>query len=76
MAFICVRRLIFHADQREIRIITLAVLLGLITYFAHGVVNSFLEIDKAAVLVFASFAVITALDIRNSENKETHLNEL
>ena len=53
----------------------LAVFLGLITYFAHGVVNSFLEMEKAAVLVFGSFAVIAALDIQQKSNRETNKNE-
>ena len=72
-AFLCARRLIFQAAEKEVRITSLSVFLGLITYFAHGMVNSFIDMEKAAVLVFGSFAVITALGLRNSENKETEL---
>ncbi|HAW52837.1 MAG TPA: hypothetical protein DCX54_11010 [Flavobacteriales bacterium] len=68
-AFISLRRLIFHADNPEIRNMALAVFLGLITYFAHGVVNCFIDMEKAAVLVFGSFAVIAALDIKFREQE-------
>jgi len=69
MTFFYARRLIFNSNQKVIRNTALAVLLGLVTYFSHGVVNSFLEFEKAAVLVFGSFAVIASLDLRNSDEE-------
>lgn len=38
--------------------------LGLITFYVHGIFNAFLDADKMAVLVFGSIAVIVAADLR------------
>ena len=35
---------------------------ALVSYFAHGFFNNFLDTDKLAVPVFAAMAVIAALD--------------
>ena len=40
-----------------------AVLLGLFTFFIHGVFNSFIDQDKMALLVYPSIAVIAAIDL-------------
>lgn len=37
--------------------------LALITYFSHGVLNNFLDADKASIPVFGAMAVIVAIDI-------------
>lgn len=42
----------------------LAILLGLVTYFTHGILNNFLDTDKASVPFWAFLAIITALDVR------------
>jgi len=47
----------------------LALLLGLVTYFIHGTLNNFLDTDKASVPFWAFLAMITALDVRNSERE-------
>ena len=39
--------------------------LGLVTYFAHGVLNNFLDADKASVPVFGLMAIVVALDLKN-----------
>lgn len=41
----------------------LAAILGLITYYAHGVMNNFLDTDKAAVPFWAFTAMIVYIDI-------------
>jgi len=40
------------------RTILLLAMLGLITYWVHGVLNNFLDLDKGAVLVWSSAALI------------------
>lgn len=44
--------------------IALCALLGLVTYFTHGVLNNFLDMDKAAVLVWGSSALLVFLDLK------------
>ena len=40
-----------------------AILLGLVTYLVHGIVNAYSDQDKIAVLLWGSFAIITALEM-------------
>jgi O-antigen ligase len=52
-----------RARSKKIRQTALITLLALITYFVHGLLNNFLDTDKASVPVWAFFAIILALDI-------------
>lgn len=45
-----------------IRRINNALLVGLVTFFFHGIFNSFIDQDKMAMLVFSSMAAIAAID--------------
>ena len=48
-------------------------MLGLVTYFTHGVLNNYLDTDKASVPVWGFIAIIVAIDIYfapNSKEKE------
>lgn len=56
-------RACYRADDPRVRILAQGVLLGFLTYIIHGGVNSFLDIDKAASLVWAMAAMLVAIDI-------------
>ena len=58
--FRVVNRLPYGVD----RSIALCSLMGLVTYFVHGVLNNFLDMDKAAVLVWGSSALLVFLDLK------------
>lgn len=45
------------------RYLSLAVFLGLVTYFAHGLLNNYIEFDKIAVPLYSFMAIITAIEI-------------
>jgi len=70
--------LINKGKNSRIRLMAMATILGLITYFVHGAINDYLDQDKAAVPVFAFMAIIASLDIyhqRNeNEEKDVELN--
>ncbi len=44
--------------------------LALVTYFSHGLVNNFLDIDKAALPVFGCMAMLAVLDVLWKESEE------
>jgi O-antigen ligase len=52
-----------RAEQKEIKMISLSILLGLITYFFHGTMNNFLDTDKASVPFWGFIAILVALDL-------------
>jgi len=52
-----------NAKTPEIKLLSLTILLGLITYFLHGTLNNFLDTDKASVPVWAFIAMLVAIDL-------------
>ena len=52
-----------QAKEKEVRMLSLSILLGLITYFFHGTMNNFLDTDKASVPFWGFIAILVALDI-------------
>jgi O-antigen ligase len=59
-----------RARDKSIRIIVLSVLVGLITYYVHGLLNNFLDTDKLSALFWGFTAIIVAFDIRITEEEK------
>ena len=57
-------RLYYRLEDRDIKIIVLCIYLGLITYFVHGVMNDFLDSDKAAVPFWGFLGMLVAIDLK------------
>lgn len=53
----------FRGTDRKTKIISLSLILGLITYYLHGILNNFLDTDKASVLFWGYTAGIVVIDI-------------
>lgn len=51
------------AASPQTRLIALSATLGLLTYFVHGIMNNFLNTDKASVPFWGLVACIVALDL-------------
>lgn len=49
------------------RRLSIGLILGLITYFVHGIMNNFLDTDKLSVPFWAFFGIIVALDLYYSD---------
>jgi len=60
----------FRTEERWLKMITLAVTLGLCTYFLHGFLNNFLETDKASAPFWGFIAVLVALDLRSRSREQ------
>ena len=61
------RRMPPGADKR----LMVAVFLGLVTYYLHGALNNFLDLDKASVPFWAFTAMIVVLDIKHASARVT-----
>jgi putative inorganic carbon (HCO3(-)) transporter len=61
--------------DRKHRIIMLSVILGLVTYYMHGILNNFLDTDKASAPFWGYTAIIVALDIYFNRQAETKTKE-
>lgn len=56
---------IYHkVKEREARLLSMALFLGLLTHYVHGFLNNFLDIDKFLFLFWGFTAAIVAIDVR------------
>ena len=62
--FITGFRVINNLEDGADRSVAICAILGLVSYFCHGVLNNFLDMDKAAVLVWGSASLIVFLDLK------------
>jgi uncharacterized membrane-anchored protein len=60
-----------RANEKEIRLIIVAVIIGLSTYLTHGFLNNFLDTDKSSVPFWAFVAIIVVLDLYTKEKPAT-----
>jgi len=58
----------------EIRLLAMLMFLGLFTYYLHGFLNNFLDLEKTSALFWGFTAVIVALDV-NYHQKESKLGQ-
>ena len=66
-------RVYFLSRKKSIRILSLAVMVGLFSYYIHGLLNNFLDTDKISALFWGYTAMIVAMDVyhRKREEEET-----
>ena len=62
-------RTYYRMPDRKMRIYVLVAFLGLVTYFTHGFLNNFLDMDKLAVPVFGFCAMIVSAKIYHAEER-------
>ncbi|MFN4082984.1 MAG: O-antigen ligase family protein [Bacteroidia bacterium] len=63
-------KLVYTADDIKVRFLASSILIGMVTYLTHGLLNSYSEQDKIAVFFWGSFAIITALDLYHNKKIE------
>ncbi|MBN2610349.1 MAG: O-antigen ligase family protein [Bacteroidales bacterium] len=60
-----------NAPGRNGKIFAASIILGLVTYYVHGILNNFLDTDKAAAPFWGYTAMLVAMDIAyRKKNKE------
>lgn len=63
-------RLLYEAPKPRVRLMSAGIMLGLVTYMVHGIMNNYSDSDKIAVLWWGSFAMITAMDLYHNRGKK------
>lgn len=61
-------KVIYAESDRALKLLLYGAVLGLITFYVHGIFNAFLDTDKMAALVFGAIAVIVSADLRQSKS--------
>ncbi len=64
-------RIYYQPATREIKMLALAILLAMLSYFFHGLLNNFLDQDKIAVIFWAMIGMAVALDLENGVVKSS-----
>ncbi|MCB8998679.1 MAG: O-antigen ligase family protein [Bacteroidales bacterium] len=62
-------RVYFRTKSRQVRILALSIILSLVTYYIHGILNNFLDTDKASALFWGFTAILVALDVKYSKRR-------
>jgi len=62
-------RTYLSARRKELKILSLAATLALISYYVHGLMNNFLDTDKLSLPFWAAVAVIVMADLLNKEEQ-------
>jgi putative inorganic carbon (HCO3(-)) transporter len=66
----------FNSKRRKVRLFALTLLIGLITYYSHSIMNNFLDTDKLSALFWGFTAMVVSLDVYYRENKATEDEEI
>ncbi len=69
-AFITGVRVYKAETHPELKMVALAVIIGLITYFVHGTMNNFLDTDKASAGVWGFLAILVAMDLEKGKRQK------
>ena len=64
-----------RTNDKRLKTLLMSSLLGLITYFMHGIMNNFLDTDKLSVPFWGFTAIIVALDIYTRKLEKEKLPE-
>jgi uncharacterized membrane protein YeaQ/YmgE (transglycosylase-associated protein family) len=56
-------RMIIYSDDKHLKMLVKGLILGLITYWVHGMLNNFLDTEKASVPFWGFIGAIVALEI-------------
>ncbi len=62
-------RLYYQLEPKSyLRGIALCIVLGLVTYYLHGILNNYLDTDKASVPIWAMMSILVAVQINHTSN--------
>lgn len=64
-------RLYYSVKEKNMRIITCGVFLGLFPYFIHGFLNNFLDTDKLSVPFWGFMAILVCIDVYHRKGESS-----
>jgi putative inorganic carbon (hco3(-)) transporter len=62
-------RIIIYSKDKQVRMLAKGLLLGLVTYWVHGMLNNFLDTEKASVPFWGFVAGLVALEVYHCNNE-------
>ncbi|MES2131368.1 MAG: O-antigen ligase family protein [Bacteroidota bacterium] len=64
-------RLVYEIKDRPLKIFTISIVMGISTYFVHGLLNNFLDSDKASVPFWGFLAILLCIDMYHKKQVES-----
>ena len=64
-------KVINHSPNKKSKLLALSLILGLFTYYLHGIMNDFLDMDKVTALFWGFTAAIVCLDVYHFEEPKS-----
>ena len=61
----------YRLEDKELKMIAISAVLGLVTYYLHGFLNNFLDTDKASAPFWGFIAIIVALDVYHTKKEDS-----
>ena len=61
-----------QSSNLDLKRLIMMILLGMVTYFTHGILNNYLDSDKASIPVWGMIAMIVAIDLFYDKEKENN----
>lgn len=61
-------RLFYTLKEFDLKLLIVGVYLGLMTYFIHGVLNNYLDTDKASIPFWGFIAILVAVDLYHNSS--------
>ena len=62
--------LYIQSSDPAMKRLIMMILLGMVTYFTHGILNNYLDSDKASIPVWGMMAIIVAIDLFHKKEKK------
>ncbi|MBP7463021.1 MAG: O-antigen ligase family protein [Bacteroidales bacterium] len=69
-------RLYYKLKDPKTKTLIVSIICGMTTYFIHGLMNNFLDTDKASAPFWAFFAIVVAIDVYHQEKSPEKAGEL
>jgi putative inorganic carbon (HCO3(-)) transporter len=63
-------RLFYKLQERNMKLLVSSAYLGLMTYYIHGVLNNYLDLDKASVPFWGFTAILVAIDLYHKKDDQ------
>jgi len=63
-------RVHLRTKSRRIKLFSMGVIIGLVTYYIHGILNNFLDTDKSSALFWGFTAMLVAMDVYHRDREE------
>jgi putative inorganic carbon (HCO3(-)) transporter len=63
----------YQIQNFEMRLILMSVFLGWITYLVHGVLNNYLDLDKANVPFWGFLGILVAIELYHKDKTDEEI---